>query len=303
MGIDRQRIVDTFYPEGSEVASALHAVRHPQRLRRRRVVRVRCRRRPRRCWPRPASRTASRPRSTTATSFGRTSAEVGRVVEDIQAQLKENLNIDAEIVVMESGAFIEASTGGQLDGHLPAGLGRRLPAHHELPRLPLRRGQSAVRRRRIRRSTKLLQQASRSPIRPKRSRSTSRPTTPSRTWSRWCRSRTAARQRPTVPMSPNPQASPLTEERFALSGSGAGDTFVWMQNAEPISLFCADESDGESLRGCAQIIEGLFAYELNGTDTEPALAESCDPSDDLTVWTCHAAPGRDVPRRNAVRRQ
>ena len=34
MGIDRQRIVDNFYPPGSEVASALHAVRDPERLRR-----------------------------------------------------------------------------------------------------------------------------------------------------------------------------------------------------------------------------------------------------------------------------
>ncbi|MEZ4769650.1 MAG: ABC transporter substrate-binding protein [Caldilineales bacterium] len=32
-GIDRQRIVDTFYPAGSEVASHLHALLDPQRLR------------------------------------------------------------------------------------------------------------------------------------------------------------------------------------------------------------------------------------------------------------------------------
>ena len=44
------------------------------------------------------------------------------------------------------------------------------------------------------------------------------------------------------------------------------DTFVWMQNAEPISLFCADETDGESLRACEQVMEGLYGYEINGTD-------------------------------------
>jgi ABC-type transport system substrate-binding protein len=89
----------------------------------------------------------------------------------------------------------------------------------------------------------------------------------------------------------NPQASPLTEERFALSAAGSGDTLVWMQNAEPISLFCADESDGESLRGCTQVMESLYAYKLNETGLEPALAESCDPNEDLTVWTCHLRQG------------
>jgi peptide/nickel transport system substrate-binding protein len=43
MGIDRQRIVDNFFPPGSEVAS--HFVRHRLRRRRRRLVRVRSRRR------------------------------------------------------------------------------------------------------------------------------------------------------------------------------------------------------------------------------------------------------------------
>ena len=37
----------------------------------------------------------------------------------------------------------------------------------------------------------------------------------------------------------DPQASPLTTELFAHSAPGDRDVFVWMQNAEPISLFCA----------------------------------------------------------------
>jgi peptide/nickel transport system substrate-binding protein len=41
--------------------------------------------------------------------------------------LKENLNIDAEIVVMESGAFIEASSAGQLDGLYFLGWGADYP--------------------------------------------------------------------------------------------------------------------------------------------------------------------------------
>jgi len=87
------------------------------------------------------------------------------------------------------------------------------------------------------------------------------------------------------------QASPLTSERFFVSAPGDRSQFVWMQNAEPISLYCPDESDGETLRACEQLNESLLAYKINGTDVEPSLATSCDPNDDLTVWTCHLRTG------------
>ena len=38
------------------------------------------------------------------------------MAQDIQAQLKENLNISADMVVMESGELIDESTNGRLDG-------------------------------------------------------------------------------------------------------------------------------------------------------------------------------------------
>ena len=69
------------------------------------------------------------------------------------------------------------------------------------------------------------------------------------------------------------------------------DTFVWMQNAEPISLYCSDETDGESLRACEQITESLLSYEHGGTAVQPGLATSCDPNTDLTEWTCHLREG------------
>ena len=68
------------------------------------------------------------------------------------------------------------------------------------------------------------------------------------------------------------------------------DNFVWMQNAEPISLYCADETDGESLRACEQVNESLLAYEIGGTAVVPSLAESYDASDDLMTWTFHLRP-------------
>ena len=49
--------------------------------------------------------------------------QVSNVAQDIQAQLKTNLNIDAEIVVMESGAFIEATSSGTSRWFVPARLG------------------------------------------------------------------------------------------------------------------------------------------------------------------------------------
>lgn len=89
----------------------------------------------------------------------------------------------------------------------------------------------------------------------------------------------------------NAQASPLGNERFSVMDPGGRDTFVWMQNAEPIGLYCADETDGESLRACEQINESLLAYTVGGTDVEPALAESWESNEDGTVWTFHLRPG------------
>ena len=78
---------------------------------------------------------------------------------------------------------------------------------------------------------------------------------------------------------------------MAVMDPGGRDTFVWMQNAEPISIYCGDETDGESLRACEQVVESLLAYEIAGTAVQPSLATSCDANEDLTVWTCHLREG------------
>jgi ABC-type transport system substrate-binding protein len=80
-------------------------------------------------------------------------------------------------------------------------------------------------------------------------------------------------------------ASPLGNENFAVMSDPDDDTFVWMQNAEPISLYCSDETDGESLRGCEQTNESLLAYEVGGTAVIPSLASEYTASDDLMTWT------------------
>jgi peptide/nickel transport system substrate-binding protein len=86
-------------------------------------------------------------------------------------------------------------------------------------------------------------------------------------------------------------ASPLGNEKLAALTPGDRDQVVFMQNAEPISLYCADESDGESLRACEQTMESLYQYETGGFEAEPALAEECTPNDEATVWTCTLRSG------------
>jgi ABC-type transport system substrate-binding protein len=86
-------------------------------------------------------------------------------------------------------------------------------------------------------------------------------------------------------------ASPLTNEVFSVMKPGDRDTLVWMQNAEPISLYCTDETDGESLRACEQVLEALLGYSVGGTDVVPGLATSCEPNADLTSYVCTLRDG------------
>ena len=86
-------------------------------------------------------------------------------------------------------------------------------------------------------------------------------------------------------------SSPLGNESMAVIGPGADDQLVWMQNGEPGGLYCADETDGESLRVCEQIMEALYAYEVGGTAAIPSLAEECVPNDTLDEWTCTLRSG------------
>jgi ABC-type transport system substrate-binding protein len=86
-------------------------------------------------------------------------------------------------------------------------------------------------------------------------------------------------------------ASPIGSEVFSVMKAADRDTLVWMQNAEPLSLYCGDETDGETLRACEQVFESLYSYEVGGTKPIPALATECKPSADLKVWTCTLRDG------------
>jgi len=60
---------------------------------------------------------------------------------------------------------------------------------------------------------------------------------------------------------------------------------VWVQSAEPIMLTCGDETDGETLRACEQVYDALLGYEFGGVAPIAALATAWEPNTDATEWT------------------
>jgi len=86
-------------------------------------------------------------------------------------------------------------------------------------------------------------------------------------------------------------ASVFGAERFETMKAADRDTFVWMQNAEPLSMYCADEEDGETLRACEMVTESLYAYEVGGAASVPSLATECTANAESTTWTCKLRSG------------
>jgi len=208
------------------------------------------------------------------------------VAQDIQAQLKANLNIDATIDVQESGTFIDNSSAGKLDGihllgwgadypdvtnfldyHFGAGSSAQFGAHYPDIVTPLQKGAMGA------------SDAVREPS--------------------YVEANNAIKANvPMVPIShaasgtafkadvEGAHSSPLTSEMFSVMKPGDRSQLVWIQNGEPAGIYCADETDGEALRVCEQINEALYGFEVGGTAAIPVLATACTPNDDLSVWTC-----------------
>jgi peptide/nickel transport system substrate-binding protein len=66
---------------------------------------------------------------------------------------------------------------------------------------------------------------------------------------------------------------------------GAKDTFVSVQAGEPISLYCADETDGETFNGCDTVFEQLLAFKPGTVQIVPELAESFTANPEATEYT------------------
>ena len=288
MGIDRQRIVDNFYPTGSKVPDFFTPCTIPNG----------CVGEPWYEFDAEAARAllaeAGYPDGFETTIFYRDVfrtylPEPSLVAVEFQTQLRENLGIDATIEVMESGTFIEESQSGNLDGLYMLGWGADYPHvtnfldfhfSSENPQFgdpfpeiyePLQEASSIAD---LEEARPLYEQAN-----------------------------NAIRE--LVPMVPiangaaadaalasvgNAYTPPFGATQFALLDPGK-DTLVYVQNAEPISLYCADESDGESLRPCQQVVETLLQYKLDSGETIPALATECTSNEDATVWTCTLREG------------
>jgi peptide/nickel transport system substrate-binding protein len=290
MGIDRQRIVDNFYPAGSEVASHFTPCSIPNGCEGEEWYEFD-----------PEAAKALLAEAGFPDGFDTTLEyrdvvrgylpEPGVVAQDIQAQLLENLNIRVTINVIESGAYIDAADGGELEGLHLLGWGADYPDMTNFLDYHFGAGASAQFGEKFPDLVEALNSGA------------SQPTDEERAQFYATANDLIKQYVPMVPVAhggsgvvykadvEGAYSSPLGGEQFALMNPGGRDTFVWMQNGEPAGLYCADESDGEALRVCEQVTESLLAYEVGGTAVVPGLAESCDPNDDLTEWTCNLLTG------------
>lgn len=218
--------------------------------------------------------------------------EPGAVATDIKAQLEENLGglVTVNVEVMESGAFLDASDRGELEFFLLGwgadypdatnfldyhfGAGSNASFGDKFPEIVEPLGAAAQLSDPVARLELYLQanQAIKDFI----------PMVPV------AHGTSATAFKATVQ---GAHSSPLGNENFSVMSVEGQDTFVWMQNAEPIGLFCADETDGESLRACEQVNESLLAYEVGGTAVVPSLAESYEVNEDLTEYVFHLRAG------------
>jgi peptide/nickel transport system substrate-binding protein len=212
------------------------------------------------------------------------------IATEVQAQLKKNLNIDAQIVILESGAMLDKAAAGTIEGihllgwngdypHITNWMDFHLSATQKQFGNPFKEIYEPL--------AKAAQIAD-----------------PAKAKSLYVTANDFTRELvPFIPVAhsasgvgyradvKNAHASPLGNEYFAVMTPGKRDSFVFMQNAEPISLFCNDESDGESLRACEQVLESLLAFKPGTQEVTEGLATKCAPNADLSEWTCSLRKG------------
>ena len=285
MGIDRQRIVDNFMPPGSSVASHFTPCSIPNG----------CTGPEWYAFDVAAAKAllaeAGFPDGFKTTIHLRDVvrgylAQPVIVAQDIQAQLKANLNIDATIDVQESGTYIDNADAGKLDGIHLLGWGADYPDVTNFLDYHFGAGSSAQFGDKYPDIVAALQDGAKG--------ATDDARTPA-----YEAANTAVKTHvPMVPISHAGSAtafkadvvgahsSPLTSEMFSVMQPGDRQQLVWIQNGEPAGIYCADESDGEALRVCEQINEALYGFEVAGTKAIPVLATECKPNAELSVWTC-----------------
>jgi peptide/nickel transport system substrate-binding protein len=285
MGIDRQRIVDFFLPDGSEAADYFTPCTVPNG----------CDGDP---WYEFDPEAARQMLADAGYPDGFDTIIAYRdvfrgylpapslVAVEIQTQLRDNLGINAEVVLMESGEFIDESTSGRIDGMYLLGWGADYL--HVTNFLDFHFGRNVI------------QFGDSFPEIYEKLEEAATLVDPGELYAE---ANNAIRDlAPMVPIShaavgyaaladlEGAHVPPFGAPELAFMQPADGGPVVYMQNAEPISLYCMDESDGESLAGCRQITEGLLIYNRDG-EAELALAESYDAADDATEYIFYLRQG------------
>lgn len=289
MGIDRQRIVDNFYPDGSIVADHFTPCSIPGG-----------------CegedWYEFDAEAAKAMLAEAGYPDGFETSiyyrdvfrtylpEPSLVAVEFQTQLQENLGITAEVVVMESGEFIAESGDGNLDGFYLLGWGADYPHVTNFLDFHFGAGNPQFGDPHPEIYEPLVEAA--------------QIADPAAAASLYETANNAIKELvPMVPIAHGSAANaaradvagayvpPFGATKFAFLDPGGRDVLVYMQNNEPISLYCADETDGESLFPCTQTVETLLSYKQDSGETEPALATECSGNEDATVWTCNLRDG------------
>ncbi|HEV7809313.1 MAG TPA: ABC transporter substrate-binding protein [Candidatus Limnocylindrales bacterium] len=290
LGINRKELVDNFYPEGSEVATHFTPCSIPFGCEGDAT------------WDFDAAQGKQLLQAANF-DFGKTyklsfRAAVRGYLPDppqiataIKAQLKTNLGINVDLDLQESGAFLDANAAGTLPGlwllgwgadypdptnfldyHFGSGSGKKFGKPFDDIAAALNKGaqsaDDATRKAAYTEANNLIKQHVPAVI-------------------------VAHGGSGTVFKADvtGAHSSPLSNEIFSVMKAADRANLVWMQNAEPLSLYCGDETDGETLRACEAVTESLYAYKVGGTDVEPSLATECKPNTDLTTWTCTLRDG------------
>ncbi len=206
----------------------------------------------------------------------------GVVAQDIQAQLKE-IGIEVDIKVVESGTFLANAAAGKLELFM-LGWGADYPDATNFLDYHFGKGSNQSFGNKDPKLTNLLDKAAQ----------LSDPTARLALYKQ--ANDEIADFVPMVPIANGGSALAFNAKvkgaygpafaalQFRLLDPGK-DQFVWMQNAEPISLYCNDETDGESLFACEQINESLLSYEPGGGAVKPGLAKEWSGNTDATEWT------------------